>query len=82
MRDLDSEVADSSKDTQRIQPKIKKISSTERLVKSEQPSGSLTQENEQGVLFGREGTKTQQERRDLWMDHNPSRVVCHCLLNL
>ena len=54
MKEWDSEIAGSSKDTQRIQPKQKnQLSRTERLV-SEQP---FTQEIEKDVLFGREGTK-------------------------
>ena len=42
----------------------------------------ITQEIEKDVLFGREGSSTQQERWDPWMDQNPSRVACQCLLNL
>ena len=54
MKELDSEVAGSSKDTQRIQPKPKtQLSRTVRLV-GEQP---FTQEIEKDVLFGREGTE-------------------------
>ena len=55
MKELDSEVAGSSKDTQRTQPKLKKkqLSRTVRPV-GEQP---FTQEIEKDVLFGREGTK-------------------------
>ena len=54
MKELDSEVAGSSKDTQRIQPKSKtQLSRTGRPV-GEQP---FTQEIEKDVLFGREGTK-------------------------
>ena len=57
MKELDSEVAGSSKDSQRIQPKPKaQLSRTERPV-SEQPAGSFTQEIGKDVLFGREGTK-------------------------
>ena len=57
MEELDSEVAGSSKDSQRIQPKPKsQLSRTVRPV-SEQPSGSFTQEIGKDVLFGREGTK-------------------------
>ena len=52
MCDLDSDVAGSSKDTQRTQPKPKtQLSSTERLV-SEKPSGLLTQKIGKDVLFG------------------------------
>ena len=54
MKELDSEVAGSSKDTQRIQPKPKtQLSRTERPVGGQQ----FTQEIEKDVLFGREGTK-------------------------
>ena len=54
MKDLDSEVAGSSKDSRRIQPKPKtQLSRTVRPV-GEQP---FTQEIEKDVLFGREGTK-------------------------
>ena len=57
MKELDSEVAGSSKDTQRIQPKlITQLSRTVRPV-GEQPAGSFTQEIGKDVLFGREGTK-------------------------
>ena len=54
MKELDSEVAGSSKGTQRIQPKSKtQLSRTGRPV-GEQP---FTQEIEKDVLFGREGTQ-------------------------
>ena len=54
MKELDSEVAGSSKDTQRIQPKPKtQLSRTVRPVGEQQ----FTQEIEKDVLFGREGTK-------------------------
>ena len=54
MKELDSEVARSSKDTQRIQLKPNaQLSRTERPV-GEQP---FTQEIENDFLFGREGTK-------------------------
>ena len=57
MCDLDSEVAGSSKDTQRIQPKPKtQLSSTVRPVKSEQSLGLLTKEIEKDHLFGCEST--------------------------
>ena len=47
MKELDSEVAGSSKDTQRIQPKIKNpIVRTGRPVLSERQSGSSVQEIE------------------------------------
>ena len=54
MKELDSEVAGSSKDTQRIQPKPKtQLSRTVRPVGEQQ----FTQEIGKDVLFGREGTK-------------------------
>ena len=54
MKELDSEIAGSSKDTQRIQPKPKtQLSRTVRPVGEQQ----FTQEIEKDVLFGREGTK-------------------------
>ena len=54
MKELDSEVAGSSKDTQRIQPKPKtQLSRTVRLVGEQQ----FTQEIEKDVMFGREGIK-------------------------
>ena len=54
MKELDSEVAGSSKDTQRIQPKPKtQLSGTERPVGGQES----TKEIEKNVLFGREGTK-------------------------
>ena len=63
MCDLVSDVAGSSKDNQRIQPKPKtQLSSTGRLV-SEQPSGLLIQEIEKDVLLAAKART--QERRDL-----------------
>ena len=54
MKELDSEKAGSSKDTHWIQPKPKtQLSRTERPVGEQQ----FTQEIENDVLFGREGTK-------------------------
>ena len=51
LKDLDSEVAGSSKDSQRIQPKSKtQLSSTVRPV-SEQPTGSFTQLEEIDIDF-------------------------------
>ena len=54
VKELDSEVAGSSKDTQRIQPKPKT-----QLLRTGRPVGDqqFTQEIEKDVLFGREGTK-------------------------
>ena len=52
MKQLSSEVAGGSEDSQQIQPKSKNpLVRTVRLVKSEQPSGSLTQEIGKDVLF-------------------------------
>ena len=62
MKELDSEVAGSSKDTQRIQPKTKtQLSRTGRLV-SEQPSGLLTQKIGKDVLFGCESSNSRTGR--------------------
>ena len=66
MKELGSEVAGSSKDTQRIQPKPKtQLSRTVRPVKSEQPSGSLTQEIGKDILFGCESTNVSTSTRKL-----------------
>ena len=56
MKEFGSEVAESSKDTQRIQPKPKTQTQLSRTVRpvGEQP---FTQKIEKDVLFGREGTK-------------------------
>ena len=63
MKELGSEVAGGSEDSQPTQPKSNtQLLSTERPVKSEQPSGSLTQEIEKGVLFGCESTNESTER--------------------
>ena len=80
MKELDSEVAGGSEDSQQIQPKSKtQLSRTVRPVGEQE----FTQELEKDVLSGREGTpNTQQERRDPWMDQNPSRVACQCLYKL
>ena len=52
MKELGSEVAGGSEDSQQTQPKTKnQIVRTVRLVKSEQPFGSLPQEIDKGVLF-------------------------------
>ena len=57
MKELGSEVAGGSEESQQTQPKSKtQLFSTERPVKSEHPSGSLTQEIETGVLIGCENT--------------------------
>ena len=56
-KEFGSEVAGGSEDSQQTQPKTKNpIARTERLVKSEQPSDSLTQEIDFGVSFGCEST--------------------------
>ena len=72
MKELGSEVAGGSEDSQPTKPKSKTklpIVRTGRPVQSEQPSGSLTQEIEEGVLFGCESTNvrtvSQHKRRDL-----------------
>ena len=58
-----SEIAGGSEDSQKTQSKTKNpIVRTERPVKSEQPSGSLTQEIDKGVLFGCESTNVSTER--------------------
>ena len=62
MKELDSEVAGSSKDAQRIQPKPKtQLSRTVRPV-GEQPPGSLTKQIGKDVLFGCESTNSRTER--------------------
>ena len=74
MKELGSEVAGSSQDTQRIQPKSKtQLSRTGRPV-SEQPAGSFTQEIGKDVLFGREGTKNSRTGRPV--DGPPSIQSC------
>ena len=74
MKELDSEVAGSSKDSQRIQPKSEtQLSRTVRPV-SEQPYGSFTQEIGKDVLFGREGT--QNSRTGRLVDGPPSSQIC------
>ena len=63
MKDLDSKVAGSSKDSQRIQPKPKtKLSRTGRPV-SEQPASSFTQVFGKDVVFGLESTKNSRTMR-------------------
>ena len=60
---MGSEVAGGSEDSQQTQPKTKNlIVSSGRPVKSEQPSGSLTQEIGNGVLFGCESTNVSTRR--------------------
>ena len=62
MKELDSEVAGGSEDSQQIQPKSKtQLSRTVRLV-SEQPSGLLTHEIGKDVLFGCESTNSRTGR--------------------
>ena len=57
MKELGSEVAGGSEDSQQTQPKSKtQLCSTVRPAKSEQPSGSHAQETEKGVFFGCEST--------------------------
>ena len=63
MKELGSQVAEGSEDSQQTQPKTKNpIVSTERPVKSEQPPGLLTKEIDKGVLFGCESTNERTER--------------------
>ena len=57
MTELGSEVAGGSEDSRQTQPRSKtQLSSTGKPVKSEQPSGSLTQEIRKDVFFGCEST--------------------------
>ena len=63
MKTMRSEVAGGIEDSQQTQPKSKtQLLSTMRLVKSGQPSGSLTQEIEERVLFGCESTNVSTRR--------------------
>ena len=63
MKELGSEVAGGGEDSQQTQPKTKNpIVRTGRLVKSEQPLGSLTQEINKGVLFDCESTNVRTVR--------------------
>ena len=63
MKELGSEVAGGGEDSQQTQPESKNpLLSTGRLEKSEQPSGSLTQEIEQSVLLGCESTNVRTGR--------------------
>ena len=62
-KELGSEIAGGREDSQQTQPKTKNpIVRTVRLVKSEQPSGSLSQEIDKDVLFGCESTNVRTER--------------------
>ena len=73
MNELDSEVAGSSKDTQRIQPKPKtKSSRTVRPVCGQ----ASTKEIEERTMFDHETSSTQQVRRDKYVDENPQKVTC------
>ena len=76
LKELSSEVAGSSKDSQRIQPKPKKPSS-----RTERPVGEQPFTQEIGKCLVAKAPKTQ-ERRDLWMEQHPSNVRCQCPLNL
>ena len=63
MKELGSEVAGGSEESQQTQQKTKNpIVRTGRHVKSEQPSGSSAQENEKSVLFGCESTSVRTVR--------------------
>ena len=74
VKELDSEVAGSSKDSQQIQPKSKtQLSRTVRPV-SEQPYGSFTQEISKDVLFGRDDTKN--SRTERFVNGPPSNQSC------
>ena len=80
MKELDSEVTESSKDTQRIQPKP-----NTQLPRTGRPVGEqqFTQKIEKDVLFGREGTKhstrTVRPRRRKWTLTSDTRIVtCSC----
>ena len=80
MKELDSEVPGSSKDSQQIKSKSKtQLSRTGRPV-SEQPSRSFTQEIGKDVLFGRQSTNSRTVRPV--GGHHPARVVCQSLLNV
>ena len=69
MKTLGSKVAGGSEDSQQTQPKTKSpVVRTVRPVKSEQPSCSLTQEIDKGVLFGCEST-----------NERTGRLVCSCV---
>ena len=60
---MGSEIVGGTEDSQQTQPKTQNpIVRTGRPVKSEQPSGSLTQEIDKGVLFGCESTNVSTER--------------------
>ena len=62
-RELGSEHAGGGKDSQQTEPMTKNpIVRTGRLVNSEQPSCSLTQEINKGVLFGCESTNVRMGR--------------------
>ena len=63
MKELGSDVAGGSEDSQQTQPKTKNpIVRTVRPVKSEQPSGSIAQEIDKRVLFDCESTNVGTER--------------------
>ena len=71
MKELDSEVAGSSKDSQRIQPKSKtQLSRTERPVGGQES----TQQIEKGILFGHEDIKNSRTERPV--DGPPSSQSC------
>ena len=70
MKELDSEVAGSSKHTQRIQPKPKKLSRTERPMDGQES----TQEIEKDILFGHEDIKhSTRTRGELRVDASTNR---------
>ena len=79
MKELDSEVAGGSEDSQSfVQPKSKNKyqSDGERFCESEQPSGLLTQEIGKDVLFGCESTNSKNvQRLHQWkVDHSAMRL--------
>ena len=63
MKEFGSDVTGGSEDSQQTPTKNQNPSvRTGRLVKSEQPSGSMTQEIDKGVLFDYESTNVRTER--------------------
>ena len=77
MKELGSEVAGSSKQGHPMNPTKTKtqLSGTRRPVGEQQ----FTWEIEKMSCLVALVPSTQQERRDPWMDQNPSRVACQCL---
>ena len=73
MKELDSEVAGGTEDSQRIQPKVKTQLSRTGRIACEQPPGLLTQEIGKDVLFGCDSTNSRTERP---VDGPPSSQSC------